>query len=69
MSQLPFEYPLRQPCNFWCDLVRPWITETEFGSGFLSGDFRRCFNGGAKWITQLAGIFPVGVVNPPKLVA
>ena len=69
MSQLPFEYPLRQPCNFWCDLVCPWITEAEFGGGFFSGDFRRGFHGGAKWITQLARVFPVSVVNSPESLA
>jgi hypothetical protein len=49
--------------------MRPWITEAEFGSGFFSGNFCRRFNGGAQWITQLAGIFPVGMVNPPELIA
>jgi hypothetical protein len=69
MSQLPFEYPLRQLSNFWCDLVRPWIIEAEFGSGLFSGHFRRCFNGGAQWITQLVDVFSVGMVNSPESLA
>ena len=49
--------------------MRPRVAETKFGGGFLSGTFRWSFNGGAKWITQLAGVFPVGVVDAPQLIA
>ena len=37
--------------------------------GFLGNKFVGRFNHGAKWITHHAGIFPVGVVNAPQLVA
>ena len=49
--------------------MRPRVAETKFGGGFLGGNFRRSFNGGAQWITQLAGVFAGGVVDAPQLVA
>jgi len=36
---------------------------------FLGDEFVGCFNDRAKWITQLAGKFPVGVVNSPESLA
>ena len=68
VSWLPFKYPFRQLGNCWFNRMRPRIAETKFGSGFFSGDFRWGFNGGTQRITQRAGIFPVGVVNPPELI-
>ena len=37
--------------------------------GFLGDEFAGRFDNRAKWITELAGVFPVGVVNAPELVA
>ena len=49
--------------------MRPRITKTKSSGSLLGGEFVGCFNDCAKWITQLAGIFPVGVVNAPELLA
>ena len=49
--------------------MRPRITKAKSSGSFLGGEFVGCFNDCAKWITQLAGIFPVGVVNAPELLA
>ena len=69
MARIFFEDEPCQPDNFRCNRVCPRIAKAEFGRRFFSGDFRRCFNRRAKWITQLAGVFPVGVVNAPQLLA
>ena len=69
MAWMFFEDEPCQPDNFRCNRVCPRIAKAEFGRRFFSGDFRRCFNRRAKWITQLAGLFPVGVVNAPQLLA
>jgi hypothetical protein len=47
----------------------PRITKPKSRGGFLGDEFVGRFNDRAKWITQLAGIFPVGVVNAPELLA
>lgn len=47
----------------------PRITKTKLRGGFLGDEFVGCFNDCSKWITQLAGVFPVGVVNAPQLLA
>ena len=47
----------------------PRFTESESGGLFLGCEFFGSFNHGAKWITHHTGIFPVGVVNAPQLVA
>lgn len=49
--------------------MRPGITKTESRGGFLGDEFVGRFDDRAKWITQLAGVFPVGVVNAPELLA
>ncbi len=49
--------------------MRPRITKAKLRVGFLGGKFVECFNDCSKRITQLAGIFPVGVVNAPELLA
>ena len=49
--------------------MRPRITKAKLRGGFLGDEFVGCFNDRAKWITQLAGVFPVGVVNSPELLA
>ena len=69
MAWILFENDLRQLHNFGCNRVRPRVAETELRSSFFSGDFCWCFNGGAQWITQLAGVFPVGVVYAPQSLA
>ena len=69
VSWLPLEYLLRQFYHFGCDRMRPRIVETKFGGSFLGGNFRSSFNGSAKWITQLGGVFAVGVVDTPQLIA
>ena len=49
--------------------MRPGITKAKLRGGLLGDEFvGRCDNR-AKWITQLAGVFPVGVVNSPELLA
>lgn len=69
MSRMFFEDEPCQPDDFRRNRVCPRIAKAEFGRRFFSGDFRGRFNGRAKWITQLAGVFPVGVVNAPELAA
>ena len=51
------------------DRMRQRITKAKLRGGFLGDEFVGCFNNRAKWITQLMGIFPVGVVNAPELLA
>lgn len=69
MAWIPFEDSLCQGYNFRCNRVCPRIAKSELRGSFLSSEFRWRFNGGAKWITQLAGMFPVRVVNAPELTA
>ena len=69
MAQMFFEDEMCQPDYFRRNRVCPRIAKAEFGRRFFSGDFRWRFNGRAKWITQLASVFPVGVVNAPQLLA
>ena len=69
MAWILFEDALCQDYNFRCNRVRPRVVKAEFRGSIFGGDFRRRFNGRAKWITHLAGVFPVGVVNVPELVA
>ena len=49
--------------------MRPRITKAKLRGGFLGDEFIGRFDDRAKWITQLAGIFPVGVVDAPQLTA
>ena len=49
--------------------MRPRITKAKLRGGFLGDDFVGCFNDRAKWITQLASVLPVGMVNAPELLA
>ena len=64
-----FVMPLCLPRRYRIDWMRPRITKAKLRGGFLGDDFVGCFNDRAKWITHHAGIFPVGVVNAPQLVA
>jgi hypothetical protein len=46
--------------------MRPGITKAKLRGGLLGDEFvGRCDNR-AKWITQLAGVFPVDMVNAPQ---
>lgn len=49
--------------------MRPRITKSKSSGGFLGNEFVGRFNDRAKWITQLTGVFPVGVVYSPQLLA
>jgi hypothetical protein len=49
--------------------MRPRVTEAESCGSFLGDEFVGRFDNRAKWITQLAGIFLVGVVDAPELFA
>ena len=49
--------------------MRPRIAKAKLRGGFLGDEFVGCLNDRAKGITQLAGVFPVGVVNAPELLA
>jgi hypothetical protein len=54
---------------FRSDRVRPGIAEAKPERSFLGGDFRRSFDYGAQWITNLAGIPTVSEKDAPELVA
>jgi hypothetical protein len=69
VSRAALVKPLRSPCLSRCDRVRPRITKAKSRGGFLGDEFVRRFNDRAKWVAQLAGIFPVGVVDAPELTA
>ena len=69
MAQMFFEDEMCQPDYFRRNRVCPRIAKAEFGRRVFSANFRWRFNGRAKWITQLASMFPVGVVNAPQLLA
>ena len=69
MARIFFEDEPCQSDNFRCNRVCPRIAKAEVGRRFFSGDLRWRFDGRAKWITQLARMFPVGVVNAPELTA
>jgi hypothetical protein len=69
VSGAAFVKPLCVSHFFGTDRMRPRITKAKSSGSFFSGDFVGCFNDCAKWITQLASIFPVGVENAPELLA
>ena len=69
VSRAAFGQPLCMSYFFRTDRMRPRITKAKSSGSFFGGDFIGCFNDCAKWITQLASIFPVGVVNAPELLA
>jgi hypothetical protein len=47
--------------------MRPGVVEAESGGGFLGGKFGGSFDNCAEWITHLAGILTVPVVDAPQL--
>ena len=69
VSRAAFVKPLCVSHFFGIDRMRPRITKAKLRGGFLGDKFIGCFNDCAKGITQLASIFPVGVVNAPELLA
>ena len=69
VSRLPFVKPLCVPHLLRSDWMRPRITKAKLRGGFLGDEFVGRFDNRAKWITQLARMFPVGVVNTPELTA
>ena len=54
---------------FGRDGVRPRRLESESAGSFLGGAFRGRFNYRAQRIAEETGIFTVGVVNAPELIA
>jgi len=69
MAVLAFGQPFRALDFLWSDWMRPGFAEAESRSGFLGGELVRGFDNRAQWITHHAGVFPVGVVDAPELVA
>lgn len=49
--------------------MRPRIIKAKSRGSFLGDEFVGCFDNRAMWVAHLAGIFPVGVVNVPELLA
>ena len=71
---LPVARPLlRQPLRavhlFAADRMRPRFAEAESRGGFLGGELGGRFNNRSQRIAHHAGVFPVGVVDAPDLVA
>jgi len=66
-------YPLRKPYRlvglFGSDRVRPWRFKPEFAGGFLGSAFGGGFDDGAEGIAHQTGVFAVGIIDAPKLVA
>lgn len=54
---------------FGTDGMRPGITEAKPDRSFLGGEFCWRFDYGAQWITNLAGVFAIGVIDAPELIA
>ena len=69
MTWAAFVMPLCPPRRYRIDWMRPRITKSKMRGGFLGDEFVGRFNNRAQWITQLAGVFPVGVVDAPQLIA
>jgi len=44
--------------------MRPRITKAKLRGSFLGDEFAGCFNDRPQWITQLMGIFAVGMATP-----
>src|SRR5437016_3889368 len=69
----PCSFPLRKPqCLFGLfgsDRVRPWRFKAESACSFLGGAFCGCFDNGAEGIAHQTGVFAVGIIDAPKLVA
>lgn len=61
--------PFRTLDFLWSDWMCPGFAEAESRGGFLGGKLGWRFNNRAQWIAHHAGVFPVGVVDAPELVA
>ena len=64
MPRMFFKDEPCQPHNFRCNRVCPRIVKAEFGRCFFSGNFRRRFNGRAKWITNTHTLRLIHPANP-----
>lgn len=64
-----FGQPFRALDFLRADDMCPGVTEAELRRGFFGGELGRRFNNRAQRIAHLAGVFPVGVVDAPELVA
>jgi hypothetical protein len=64
-----FLKPLCAPQLLGRDWMRPRITKAKSSGSFLGDEFVGRFDDRAKWVTHLAGVFPVGVVDAPQLIA
>jgi hypothetical protein len=60
--------PLRVPGFLGRDGMRPGIAETKPGSEFLGNELRGCFNDRPQRVAHLPRVFPVRVINAPKLI-
>jgi hypothetical protein len=69
LTWVAFVMPPWLPRRYRIDWMRPPITKSTLRGGFLGDEFVGRFNNRAQWITQLAGVFPVGVVNSPESLA
>jgi hypothetical protein len=69
VTLLPWWKPLCVSGLFSSNRMCPGIAEAKPHSSFLGGDFRRGFDDGAQWITNLAGILTVSEKDAPELVA
>ena len=65
----PFRKPLRPLRYFRYDGMRPGFAEAESRRSFLGDKFAGGFDDGAKWVAHHAGVFTVGVVDAPQLIA
>ena len=61
--------PLRLPRLFGSDRMRPRITESEVRCFLLGCELGGSFDDGSQRISNLPGVFAVGVVDAPELVA
>ena len=47
----------------------PRVAKTQSSCKFLGSDFGGCFNNCSERVAQLASVFPVGVIDAPKLIS
>lgn len=61
--------PLRSRDLFGSDGMCPRIAKPKSCSGLLGDEFVGRFDNRADWIAYHAGVFPVGVIDSPELLA
>jgi hypothetical protein len=66
LTWVAFVMPPWLPRRYRIDWMRPPITKSTLRGGFLGDEFVGRFNNSAQWISQLVGVFSVGVVNSPE---